>query len=142
MVRKNRISNFDRDPTIIMPGFVWAFFLWAILIQAVDFYFYKFKRFELNERIIFGLWGNNPLAFLVSIFLLVFIYLIFWSKSGPDKVCLLLVCAVMSNLLDRIFYHGVVDYIFIGNWPAFNFADVLMVIALVARIIVVIRGSK
>jgi len=38
----------------------------------------------------------------------------------------LVITGALANLLDRIVYQGVVDFIQIGIWPNFNLADVFI----------------
>lgn len=50
----------------------------------------------------------------------------FFKLNEPLGILMVLAGAI-SNLFDRIFRGGVVDYIDLKIWPTFNFADVLIV---------------
>lgn len=53
---------------------------------------------------------------------------------------------IVGNLVDRLFYHSVTDYldfsIFGYDFPVFNFADIMIVLGAVFLIIEMIRGQK
>ena len=142
MVRKNNISQFSKKPVVILPHFALAFFVFIALFQATDFYFYKFESFEINQKFIFGLWGNNATSILIALVGLVVLYCIFWLNDRLDKLFLLLFCAVLSNSLDRLIYGGVVDYFKIFSWPSFNAADVVIILVIIIRLIILLEKQR
>ncbi len=81
-----------------------------------------------NSGVAFGLasGGGTRLVLLTAVALAVVGYLFFrnptrwgmWAAAG------LLAGGALGNLADRVRADAVTDYIAIGNWPAFNLADV------------------
>ena len=70
--------------------------------------------------------GNNSLFFWLS---LIIIGILLYSLSQFPKNNLVLISmglilgGAIGNILDRIFYGGVVDFLDFRIWPVFNFAD-------------------
>lgn len=100
-----------------------------ILVLTIIFFDQLFKSFAqdllfviCNRGIAFGL-GN--VGVFVPVFVLSIIFLIMVKeKSFYKKVGLgLVLSGGVSNLIDRIFYGCVRDFIAIGKFPAFNLAD-------------------
>jgi len=66
--------------------------------------------------------GMNLLFLIISI--IVIIAIIYYYKRLPYKLPLILLLAgTTGNLIDRIFFHYVRDFIMISVWPIFNLAD-------------------
>ena len=86
--------------------------------------------FEQNQHGAFGLFGNSPVL-LIAMALVVLV--IFWfsfrdaaSKSFVVRIAFgLILGGALGNIIDRIHYHFVVDFIdFYKIWPnVFNVAD-------------------
>jgi signal peptidase II len=81
------------------------------------------------------LFGKGLLPDLISVWLalLVIVLLILIWKSGGfghDSSNQVLVALVigggLSNLIDRVRFGFVVDYLKVGSWPVFNLADVFL----------------
>lgn len=85
-------------------------------------------HYTLNEGVAFGI-GHEWLS---GIGLLLAISLAFLTKLIPRIEWIALIIAVAGNLIDRIFHHGIVDYLVIGPLH-FNLTDVL-ICGLVVRI--------
>jgi len=94
----------------------------TLFLQAISFIVSIYFNHSLNNQIIFGLVGSNLIAIIVSILILVAVIFIFWS----DKYLFLLAGGILSNILDRLFYYGVVDYIQLSFWPTLNLADIII----------------
>ncbi|MEX0672227.1 MAG: signal peptidase II [Candidatus Babeliales bacterium] len=58
-----------------------------------------------------------------------------WHQGAPIIGELLVLAGGLSNLIDRIYYGAVVDFILVGGqgwyWPAFNIADTAIVLGAV-----------
>ncbi|MGM0445705.1 MAG: signal peptidase II [Bacillota bacterium] len=86
-----------------------------------------------NTGIAFGLFKNNNL-FMISIIIIIIVIVIYFYKREKNKDFLLsiattvMLSGAIGNLIDRIFYGYIIDYIDFQFWPAFNLADSLIVI--------------
>jgi signal peptidase II len=86
-----------------------------------------------NTGIAFGLFKNNNLFMILLISIIILILLYFYNKEKNKVFSLniaitLLISGAVGNLVDRIYYGFIVDYIDFTFWPAFNLADSLIVI--------------
>jgi len=99
-------------------------------------------RYLLNDKAVFGLLGTNSLALVVGvIFVLAIIYLIFFRKLIQLPLAVLL-AAVLSNLIDRLIYKGVVDYWNFFGWFRFNFSDLLIVAVVVYYLVAFVKTKN
>jgi signal peptidase II len=81
-----------------------------------------------NSGIAFGFFPGLPKLFLIATVLSMFIVLYFYFTTQPRTLLVTLGCALIlggaaGNLLDRLHYGYVVDFINFSFWPAFNVAD-------------------
>ena len=114
----------------------------------IDFYIYPFLNFYLvwNTGIGFGLAAmetNIYYHILTSIILIINIGLIFFlikSKGIYTYLIALIIGGSLGNLLDRIYYHAVPDFIdlHLGNyhWFIFNIADIFITVGIIGLILV------
>lgn len=94
--------------------------------------------------------GARLLLILISIFCLIFIYLFLIKNKKLKKLEKisygLLIGGILGNLIDRIIYGYVIDYldfnIFGYNYPIFNIADICIVISIIILLIITIKGDK
>ena len=101
-----------------------------LVCQAMDFIFRGRLHYLLNSKAIFGLALDNQLAIFLSVLLLLLCYVLI--KTNSNKMLLaLFVGGSMSNIIDRIFYGGVVDYINLFNISIINLADIAIVSSLI-----------
>ena len=90
-----------------------------------------------NTGTAFGMFrslGNNTFI-IISIIAIAFIFfLLIKGKEDPLGLSLILGGAI-GNLIDRLFYGSVIDFIdvFVGrfHWPAFNIADSSLTIGII-----------
>lgn len=87
----------------------------------------------LNFEKSFLFYSLSLVIFLVTIF---FMFFSVWEaqKGGTISFNIFVLAGAYSNLLDRMLYGGVVDYIdfYIGSWhwPTFNMADIFIVVGI------------
>lgn len=86
-----------------------------------------------NTGIAFGLFKDNNLFMIILIIVIILILLYFYNKEKNKVFSLniamtLLISGAVGNLVDRIYYGFIVDYIDFTFWPGFNLADSLIVI--------------
>jgi len=120
------------------------------------------SRFEFNESIgwsflnitlvrntgtVFGLFKGNNLFFIIVGFITVLIITIVLFKSKEKillfKLCLVLVLSgAISNLIDRLRFGYVIDYIDLTIWPVFNLADSAITVAVALFLFSSLIGKK
>lgn len=81
-----------------------------------------------NTGIAFSLLsGNNKVLLWINIFVIILLVLVLVFsrlKKGPVFIAYSVILGgALSNLWDRFFYNGVIDYIDFKIWPVFNIAD-------------------
>lgn len=85
-----------------------------------------------NEGIAFGINKKNFINIIITILILSFIfsYLVNQKDKMTNRVVVyltLIISGGLSNLLDRVIRGSVFDFIGIGEFPVFNFADICIV---------------
>lgn len=103
-----------------------------VLIDQILKYLIKNKFINIshitNTGSLFGLFkGANTILIIFSIIVIIGFFLN-WSKIKKLNVwfsisCGLIVGGAIGNLIDRIVYGAVIDFIDLGWWPLFNLAD-------------------
>jgi len=139
---------------------MWSFFLTALLVVVADQLskwwiiehlkpqqslfeagFFQIARFPPNTGAAFGLFQDQSFALtIVAIvgiaFLLVYALIIHPRFSPLDNLLArtalgLVLGGTIGNLIDRLCFGGVTDFISIGWWPAFNIADSAIVVGVI-----------
>ncbi len=95
-----------------------------------DFLNFTYVR---NTGIAFGLLKNNNIFMIIVILIIILLVIYFYKKEKNKNFLLSIATTIMlsgaiGNLIDRIFYGFIIDYIDFYFWPAFNLADSLVVI--------------
>ena len=125
---KNLVQVFDADVNIINN------FLRIKYVQNTGAAFSMFK-------------GHTTILILVSIVLLVLVYNLMFSYKETKLNNLsfgLIIGGIIGNLIDRIFFQCVRDFIDINifNFPIFNIADMAIVFGIVLLLIYSIMEEK
>ena len=99
--------------------------------------------YSVNTGTVFGLLQGNNLLFII-ITVAVIAALLYYYRKLKEKSILnqsaiaLITGGALSNLIDRVVFGGVIDYIDLKFWPSFNIADA----ALVAGMTIFFIGMK
>ncbi len=109
-----------------------------------------FITYVTNRGIAFGL--SIPPVIIVLFYILVIIIILFlinWlinlyqSKKYVISFSLwLIILGALSNIIDRIRFGFVIDYIDLHVWPVFNLADTMIVVGVILFLIQYIREEK
>lgn len=94
--------------------------------------------------------SSTPLLIMISIVVIAVLYYYFIQNENLDSFMKILygilLGGIIGNLIDRIFYGYVIDYldftIFNYQAPIFNFADMCIVISIFIIIIQTLKGEK
>lgn len=101
--------------------------------------------FIKNPGMAFGIQIGGKLFYSVFISLACLIIIVFLVRLKPENFWTRFALAsilggAIGNLIDRLFYGKVVDFIDIKiiNWPVFNFADMAVTCGMIILIVIVI----
>ena len=102
-------------------------------------------KFVTNTGAAFSILENNILLLIVvSISVLILVYNLSFSFKSDKLTNItfgLLYGGILGNLIDRVFYGYVRDFISIGKFPVFNIADMAIVIGIMLLVIISIKGE-
>ena len=103
--------------------------------------------FVKNTGVAFGLQITG--WWLAIVLLVVFIFLIYelynyWKKQDWHVVIAILLIATgaIGNVIDRLVYGYVIDFIQIFWWPAFNLADVIIIVGVFLWLMLLLRKKE
>ena len=103
--------------------------------------------FVQNTGIAFGLPLGGWLLYIILT--VVFIFLIYelynyWKKQDWHVVIAILLIATgaIGNVIDRLVYGYVIDFIQIFWWPAFNLADVIIIVGVFLWLMLLLRKKE
>ena len=121
-----------------------TFFLFVVLIFIDQISKYLSSNFVCNKNIAWSI----PIAPAIFCFVWIavvgfLVYLFFKTKSYHQKIFLILVLSgAISNVIDRLRFGCVIDYIDLKFWPVFNLADVYITIGIALIILNVMRNKN
>ena len=110
-----------------------------LILDALTKYFFYNLGYSSAAMLNVGISWSLPLG--VAIVIPVTILVIArgcraWAKRGlSDFIFVFFVSGAVGNLIDRIMFSGVRDFISVGTFPVFNVSDVLLNIAVVAFVL-------
>ena len=109
-------------------------------------YLFKYLQLQLqtNSGIAFGI--ALPSTLIITFISIIIIFLFYYLlKNIKEKKYLnifllgLIIIGAISNLIDRLLYKGVIDFIQINIWPNFNLADAYISIGIITFLIINIK---
>ncbi len=100
-----------------------------------------------NSGIAFGLLPNATAAVIVLTTVAVAWMLVFFARAGARHPVLpvalgLLLGGSISNLVDRVRLGHVTDFLDVRYWPAFNLADISIVVGVVLLVATMLAGER
>ena len=100
-----------------------------------------------NSGIAFGLFADATLAVIILTTVAVGWMLVFFARAGARHPVLpvalgLLLGGSISNLADRVRLGHVTDFLDLRYWPAFNIADVCIVVGVVLLVGTMLAGER
>jgi signal peptidase II len=103
--------------------------------------------YYINKGISFNIPLPNLVAIIFTIFILIFLSFFWWRtlaiKNFLQLITIsLIIVGALSNLLDRLLFGYVIDYINVLFWPVFNLADTMIVVGVAIYIITEFSNKK
>ena len=99
-----------------------------------------------NTAIAFGLFKGNVIFFIVSsIFVITILVFLLKSESKNSKIIIplaLIFGGAVGNLIDRLRFGYVVDFLDFRVWPVFNIADSAITIGGIVLFFILLRSDK
>lgn len=119
-------------------------------VPKEGFYFFgKFIQiiFTPNQNIAFSLALPQILIIVIVIVILIVLGYIWWlnllnKNLWEFTAASLIILGALSNLIDRLIFSYVIDYIKIWIWPVFNLADCLIVAGIIIYILSEFKKPK
>jgi signal peptidase II len=114
--------------------------IWASTSGDKDYGIFAFT-YVINTGAGFSILENmNILLAIISI--LAISAIIYFHKEIPRFSALTIISGIIGNLIDRLMYGGVIDFINFKFWPIFNIADSLICIGVIYWIIAILIDKK
>ncbi|BAL81340.1 signal peptidase II [Caldisericum exile] len=98
-----------------------------------------------NSGSLFGMFQNATSILIVSSFFVTFLIIYIERKINlPYKEVAfgLIMGGILGNLIDRIIFRQVTDFLFLKHWPVFNIADASIDIGIAIFIISYLKHGK
>lgn len=99
----------------------------------------KFEKVE-NRGGVFGIFPDGKNFFIVISFIAIILIIYFFIKINPKTIFLifnlsLIFSGISGNLIDRLKYGYVIDFISFKNFPVFNLSDSYITIGIILMFI-------
>jgi lipoprotein signal peptidase len=108
----------------LLAAFLLDQYIKATITSTTTLGLITFQRVA-NTGASFGFFqGYNAALFVAGTAILLAVY--WYREYLPSLATWLIITGGASNLVDRVVYGHVVDYINIGWWPVFNLADAML----------------
>jgi signal peptidase II len=113
----------------------YLFFLTALVIAVLDQLTKHIIKngflginFTLNSGSLWGIFQNSAALLVWLSVLIIGVFLFNYEKIQKSHILVrlgsgMIVGGAIGNMIDRIFYKGVIDFINLGWFPSFNIAD-------------------
>ncbi|MCM8758838.1 MAG: signal peptidase II [Candidatus Omnitrophica bacterium] len=152
--KRKKVDNKDKKIVFFYVGFSIAFILdrasKQIILSVIPenshieiFRFFRITNIR-NSGICFGLFDNPiylPIFIFTSLIAIGFIISYVYKKRSELPLLSLfsfgiIAGGVLGNLIDRIIFYGVIDFIDFRIWPVFNLADSFIVLGVLTLVMI------
>jgi len=152
MAHSKNIKNFKSKTVKVKGYFTIIIFLFLIMLDRItkvwaaglkvekDYGFFAFT-YITNTGAGFSTFQNMNI-FLAILAIILLAVLIYFRDSVPRFSLMLIISGIIGNVIDRIFYGSVIDFINLKFWPVFNIADSMIFIGVIYWIIILVKESK
>jgi signal peptidase II len=115
--------------------------IWAMnLKDSIDYGIIAFT-YVTNTGAGFSILQNMN-TLLIGISVLVLGLLLYFHDHINNTSVLLISSGIVGNVVDRIFYGKVIDFIDFKFWPIFNISDSLIFVGVLIWIVIIFRDNK
>lgn len=122
-----------------------SLFVSLILVDQLSKYLVRhFDGFYIcNSGISFGINLPNYIFWIAWIIIIIaLVYYLF--KNLPSRISTILsivLAGAISNMIDRIYFGCVLDFIDLKVWPVFNLADTFISLGAIAIILIILKSK-
>ncbi|MFH1398792.1 MAG: signal peptidase II [Candidatus Woesearchaeota archaeon] len=92
-----------------------------------------------NTGAIFGMFRGQNMVFVWLSVMAIGLLLYEWERFPKGRVCqfllVLIVTGLVSNLIDRVLFGFVTDFLDFRVWPVFNFADAMVSVGVAGLVV-------
>lgn len=115
------------------------------VIPIIDGYL-RFKGVR-NPGGAFGLLPESKILLVIITAFVILFVMIYYLINKPEKKSIiialsLIVGGAIGNLIDRIAFDKVTDFIDLRFWPVFNLADVAIVMGVIVFIVIIFKNES
>jgi len=120
----------------------WKYFLLIIGLIIADQITKYYFGFVKNTGGAFGIFQGYNFVFILVSFAALIGFIFYFAKNEKERLaCSLIISGIIGNLIDRIAFGYVRDFIDLRVWPVFNIADSLMVVGVGLIVWGMIKGK-
>jgi signal peptidase II len=98
-----------------------------------------------NSGVAFSLFAGSTIEVIATAIIVLALVFTFYGRYRAQPwlwlACGMVVGGALGNLIDRLRYGAVTDFIKLPDWPAFNVADSAITLGVVALVLIVSRGE-
>ena len=110
--------------------------LFLIILDQVSKYLFGFVQ---NTGALFGLFSGQRILLITLSFVILGILIYYYPERKYRIGLNLLIAGTIGNLIDRIYFGYVRDFIDLTIWPVFNFADVYVTVGVLYLIYILYK---
>lgn len=122
-----------------MKKYIKIAILLILLDQIIKYIFKNYYTYSTNTGAVFGILQNQTKLIIFLTFFALGFLIYYIPKIKTQLGLALIFSGLIGNLIDRLTYSYVIDYIKISVWPAFNLADIFLVLGV---IIIIVKNAK